>query len=88
MSLWPGSGISRLRLLASAFVKTSARQIGSSKRTENRRPKKNRSMGHADKIADFGVRNWEPARRVGVRRTIANSKKPPPMEYANLTLRL
>ena len=35
-----GAGISRLCLLASAFVKTSARQIGASRRTENRRPKK------------------------------------------------
>jgi hypothetical protein len=29
-------------------------------------------MGHR---VDFGFRNWEPARRVGVRRTIADLKK-------------
>ena len=34
-----GAGISRLCLLASAFVKTSARQIGAPRRTENRRPR-------------------------------------------------
>ena len=26
-------------------------------------------------IVDLGLRNWEPARRVGVRRTIADFKK-------------
>ena len=50
MSLLPGSGISRLRLLASAFVKTSARQIGASKRTENRRPKKIGAWGMETKL--------------------------------------
>ncbi len=29
-------------------------------------------MEHEEVIANFGLRNWEPARKVGVRRTIGN----------------
>jgi hypothetical protein len=32
------------------------------------------SIEHRGVTADFGLRNWEPARRVGVRRTIADLK--------------
>ena len=31
-------------------------------------------MGHGEVISNCELRNWEPARRVGVRRTIANLK--------------
>jgi hypothetical protein len=44
----------------------SAKKIADLKKTGRR---------EREQVSDFELRNWEPARRVGVRRTIADLKK-------------